>query len=844
MRLLIEAAVFRVEFMVASTFGHRHSSRLGAGLALLFLAAAAGFAQRAIFPVATESALTVLPASVELDGRRACVQLIVVGKAPDSSSRDVTAQAVYRPDDDLIAIEPNGFVRARRDGTTTLTVEANGKSLRVPVTVRRTAEAMPVSFRRDVIAALSVGGCNQGSCHGTPAGKNGFALSLRGGDPAADFRALTRDQFGRRTSSADPDASLMLQKGLGTMPHEGGVRWRAESVPAQLVRDWIAAGCPNDSPALPSIARLEILPGPRTVHVPDMDQQLAVRAHFADGGSRDVTRLCVFTSSDPAIADVGETGRVVFARTGEAAILVRYLDVMQVIQLTCVDARPEFQWPSPPEVNDVDRLLFAKLKQMRIAPADMCSDAQFLRRVSLDLTGAVPTPAEARAFLNDPTPNKRERAIDRLLESPGFADFWALKWADVLRTSRKTMQVKGAQGLHGWLRAHLAANTPFDRIVRELLTATGSSAVSPAGNFYRVARDPSGQAEAVAQLFCGVRLQCAKCHNHPFERWTQDDYVGMASFFARVRARPDPTFAPPAKNAAPEAEIVYVERTGELTNPRTGQPVPPRPLGGTPLLADGDRRVALADWLTAPANPFFARSVANRVWFHLFGRGIVDPVDDLRDSNPPAHPALLDFLARDFATHQYDLRRLLRLVLLSRTYQLGESGGTAGNNDDKYFARSRPRLLSAEQLLDAVCDVTGVPERFAGLPLGTRAVQLPDGDGQHPFLKAFGQPARELPCECERDGESNLAQALQLVSGPTLHDKLREPKNRIGGLLAKAGAENELFEELFLAAYGRLPQPRELETAHEHMAKAGDPRRGLEDLLWALLNSPEFLFRR
>jgi hypothetical protein len=516
---------------------------------------------------------------------------------------------------------------------------------------------------------------------------------------------------------------------------------------------------------------------------------------------------------------------------------------MQVLKLTCIEPRPDFAWPNPPETNEIDRLLFAKLRQLQIVPAGLCTDAQFLRRVTLDLTGALPTPAEARAFLNDPTPNKRERAIDRLLESPQFADFWALKWSDVLRTSRKSMQAKGAQGLHDWLRAQLAANTPIDRIVRDLLTASGSSSLSPAANFYRVAREPAAQAEAVAQLFFGVRLQCAKCHNHPFEHWTQDDYAGMAAFFARLHTRADPAFPPPGKDAPPVAEIVYLERSGEFLRPKSGQPAPPQPLGAPPLAADGDRRAALADWLLSPTNPFFARSIVNRAWFHLFGRGIVHPVDDFRASNPPAHPEVLDFLARDFATHQFDLRRLLRQILTSRAYQLSEIGGSAKNADDKYFSHALPRLLSAEQLLDAVSDVTGVPERFAGFPAGTRAVQLPDGEIQNSFLKVFGQPARELACECERDSEANLGQALQLVGGAPLHDKLREPKNRLGALLAKSAAETEILEELYLAALGRLPQASEVQAAHDHLAKAGDARRGFEDVLWALLNSPEFLFR-
>jgi hypothetical protein len=588
---------------------------------------------------------------------------------------------------------------------------------------------------------------------------------------------------------------------------------------------------------------LEIIPGSRTLRAPASSQQLAVRAHFADGRVRDVTRLSQFSVNDSMVADVGDHGRVTFHRAGEAAVLVRFLETMQVVRLGYIEPRPDFQWPNPPESNAVDRLLFARLRHMQIVPSELCTDAEFLRRATLDLTGALPTPAAARAFLGDPSPNKRERAIDRLLETPAFADFWALKWSDVLRASRRTMQPKGASALHGWLREHLLANTKFDGIVRELLTAIGSSATEPAANFYRVARDPQGQAEAVTQLFCGVRLQCAKCHNHPSEQWTTNDYAGMAAFFARVRTKPDSSFPPAAKDTRPDAEFVFLDRSGELLDPRTGQPVTPKPLGASPATGAGDRRALLAEWLVSPQNPYFARSVANRIWFHLFGRGIVEPVDDFRESNPPVHPELLDLLASEFTKSQYDLRHLVRLIMNSRAYQLSERGGTAASSGETHFGRMRPRLLTAEQLLDAICDVTGVPERFSGYPLGTRAVQLPDGDAQHPFLKTFGQPARELPCECERDSESNLAQALQLVSGPTLHEKLRESNNRIGALLARKIGDAEILEDLCLAAFGRMPRNGELEAAREHLIKAGDVRRGLEDLLWAMLNSPEFLFR-
>jgi hypothetical protein len=789
----------------------------------------------ALFRPATASepvVLEVSPATVVLDGPRGGCQLLISGRGAGGSVSDLTAAAEIRVEANLVAIEPGGYLRPRRDGETMLTIRAGGHVTRVPVTVRGVGDPRPSGFRREVIAALAVGGCNQGACHGSPQGKNGFHLSLRGADPAADLLALTRDQFGRRADRNDPDASLVLRKGIGIDPHEGGVRWRRDGDAVIAVRSWLAGGMPDDPPMLPPIARLEVLPGPRVLST--SRQQVAVLAHFADGSTRDATRFTVFSSSDGAIADVSETGLVEFHGSGEVAILCRYLDALKAVRLTFVAARPEFRWNDPPENNAIDRHLFAKLRLMQIEPSGLCTDAEFLRRTSLDLTGSLPTPDTVRAFLSDSTADKRLKLIDRLLEAPGYADFWALKWADLLRVSRRSLQPKGALGLHEWLRTQLRANVPFDRVVRELLITRGSSASEPAVNFYRIGRDPQTLAETTALLFCGVRLQCAKCHNHPTERWTQDDYAGFAAYFARVRLRPDP-------NAG--GEVMYLDRAGEVAHPRTGQPTPPRPLGGSPAPIAGDRREALADWLLAPGNPFFARSVVNRAWYHLFGRGIVEPVDDFRDANPPASAELLDYLAGEFTAHGHDLKHLLRLIVMSRTYQLSSQTTPTNADDVKYFSHAIARPLTAEQLLDAVCDVTGLPEQFKGLPAGTRAVQLPDGEGNHPLLKSFGQPARELACECERDQAGTLPQALLLATGPTLNDKLRQPDNRLGRLLAANRPANEMLEELMLAAVGRPPRPAEIAALREHLAKSVDVRRAWEDVLWALLNSRDFLER-
>jgi hypothetical protein len=576
---------------------------------------------------------------------------------------------------------------------------------------------------------------------------------------------------------------------------------------------------------------------------PARRQQLAVLATFADGAVRDMTRLTVFSSSDEGVATVSRTGLVEFHQAGEVAILCRYLENLQAVRLTYLEPRPGFRWPSPPENNAIDRHVFAKLKMLSIPPSDLCTDAEFVRRAYLDLCGVLPAAKEVRTFLSSKAKDRRAKLIDGLLDRPEYADFWALKWADVLRSNRKTIEVKGTRVYQRWLRGQLARNRPFDQVVRDLLTARGSTFANPPANYYRVARDPQNLAETTAQLFFGVRMQCAKCHNHPFERWTQDDYYSLAAFFARVRHKPS-AVEPAGAGAGGAAEVIFVARDGEVAHPRTGKVMSPRVLGlAAPVPAGKDRRQVLADLVTSPRNPFFAKSVVNRIWFHLNGRGIVDPVDDFRDSNPSANDELLDALAKDFVAHKYDLKRLIRAIMNSRTYQLSSEPTKLNEDDNKYFSHAVTRLLTAEQLLDAVCQATEVAEKFEGMPAGTRAVQLPDGDVNHPFLKTFGQPAREIACECEREGDSNLAQALQLINGSTINEKLRNPANRLGKLLAKKLKPEEVLAELYLATLSRPPTAAEAKELLQYVAEAKDKRKGWEDVHWTLLNSKEFLFR-
>jgi uncharacterized protein DUF1549/uncharacterized protein DUF1553 len=574
-------------------------------------------------------------------------------------------------------------------------------------------------------------------------------------------------------------------------------------------------------------------------------QQLAVVANFADGSKRDITLLSVFSSSDPSIADVSKTGLVEFKQSGEAAILVRYLEHMVTVRLTYLKPKDGFAWTNPPEQNYIDKFIFAKLKMLNILPADLCTDQEFLRRACMDLCGVLPTGDEAKAFLTSTDPAKRAKLIDQLLERPEYADFWTLKWADVLRANRKTLQLDGVHKYHEWIRENLANNRGFDQWVRELITSDGSTYANPPANFYRVAKDPTSLAETTAQLFFGVRMQCAKCHNHPFEKWTQDDYYSLAAFFARVKLKKDPN-EEATKQPAQAAELVFLDRAGEVTQPRTGKVMPPKVFGEAKpaeVPPDGDRREALAAWLTRPDNPFLPRSVVNRVWYHLLGRGIVDPVDDFRDSNPASNEELLNALAKDFVDHKFDLKHVIRTVMNSRTYQLSAQTNDFNKDDSKYFSHAVTRMHTAEQLLDAICSATAVPEKFAGLPLGTRATQLPDGEVNHVFLKTFGQPARELACECERESDSNLAQALQLINGPTIHEKLRNPTNRIGQLLTAKKPDAEIVNELYYATLSRAPVEAEVKAVMDHVNKNQDKRKAWEDVAWALINSKEFLFR-
>lgn len=629
------------------------------------------------------------------------------------------------------------------------------------------AEESAVSFRREVVPILTRHACATGACHGSPSGKGGFRLSLRGFDADLDQATIIREAFGRRVNSADAESSLLLRKPLMEIAHGGGRKLRRTDTSYAILNRWIAQGCPVDSPKGTICTELTLAPYQRDRQWPDVRFPLQVIARFDDGSQREVTHLADFTSTDETVAMVSAAGEVRGVDRGEAVIVVRYLDQLVIANVTILKEVDGFAWTDPPATNPIDTRLFAHQKRLSIVPSDICSDGEFIRRLYLDVLGLLPTSTETRTFLAETSADKRAKLIDRVLERDEYAQFWAQKWGDLLQVKSSKLSSAGVAKFHEWLVRAIRDNRPYDQFATELLTATGSTFENPSANFYRAAADVETCTESASQVFLGIRIQCAKCHNHPYERWTQDHYYGMGAFFRRVQRRPD---------RDSDEITVWLSDRGDVIQPRTNQPIAPLvPLDGlVPVPAGTDRRVAFAKWLTNPANPFFAKVGVNRLWGHVMGRGLVDPVDDFRDSNPASDPELLDWLAAEFAspTARYDQKRILRLMLNSRTYQLSSQTNRFNERDGKLFSHALARPLPAEPLLDAICSVTGVDERYPGLPAGTRATQLPSPDVGNDFLKVFGQPARNTVCDCERSREPKLSQSLQLLSGDFLQKKL------------------------------------------------------------------------
>jgi len=689
------------------------------------------------------------------------------------------------------------------------------------------------NFENDISPLLTRHGCNGSQCHGKAEGQNGFKLSVFGFDAQADWHALTIESKGRRANAAAPEQSLFLAKASGSVPHQGGARIPAGAPDFETIRAWLAAGAPFGATNDARVVKVELEPREKIL-APGAKLQLRVNATYSDGRKADVTRFCVFQSNNDSLARVDEHGAVVIGSLpGQTSIMARYLG--EVTSFMAIVPRPGKPVGDAgfAEFNFIDRHVNAHLKKLNLRPSDVSDDATFLRRAHLDIIGTLPTADEARRFLSDQSADRRAKLVDALLARPEFADFWALKWADLLRVDRQKLSPRDAYAYYRWIREQFALNRPLDQFARTLLTVEGPLDDAPAGHFYKVVNKPGEMANAVSQVFLGVRIACAECHHHPFDRWSQTDYYGMSGFFSQVSVR---------KGAL--GETLLAEGNPGVKHPRTGEAVQPYALGtGMPAAAPaGDRRRVLAEWFTAPENPFFARNLANRLVAHFLGRGVVEPVDDVRATNPPGNPALLDAVAKSLVDARFDLKQFIRTVTASRTYQLSATPNETNAQDEQNYSRALFKRLPAEVLLDAVCDVTGVPEKFDGVPAGARAVQLWDSQTQHYFLKLFGRPVRVTACECERNVEASIAQVLHLLNSPGLHAKLMHADGRLARLGAAHADNARLAEELYLTFYSRPPGDAERALAMRHFAMGRDRQQALEDYAWSLLNTVEFSF--
>ena len=712
-------------------------------------------------------------------------------------------------------------------------------TLLAPPSFAAKSQEKPISFLNQVEPILTRRGCNQGACHGSQFGKGGFKLSLAGYDPDLDYESIVRYGRGRRLQRIQPQTSLFLKKPTLAVPHLGGRLFDAQSEDYQTLTQWIAQGAPKPNPKDPVVVRLMVTPERRILH-PKETFQLKVFAEYSDNTKQDVTRHTRVTSLNETLAEATPEGKVTAKQAGATAVMLRYAGLATVSHVVIPYVQPVAPPPNFSTQNPIDRLIAQRWRELRLAPSPLCSDSEFLRRASLDTIGTLPTPSEIRAFLADKTPDKRARLIDRLLDRPEYATYWTLKWNDLLRNSRVTLQVKGMWSLSNWTHANFAQNRPYNVFVHDLLTAQGGAYSDSPANYFRAATTPQELTETTAQLFLGVRLQCAKCHQHPFEKWSQRDYYQFSAYFARIGFR---------ESAGAKEPTLYILPQGEVRHPKTGERMSPTPLafGRSVKLAaldpdvNGDRRVALADWLTSRENVPFAKMVVNRYWGYLMGRGIVHPVDDMRVTNPSSNPELLDHLAQDFVAHNYDLKHLIRAICNSQVYQRSATPTPDNRLDEVFYSRYPPKQMPAEVLLDSLCMATGVPEKFVDFPLGTQAIQLPDATTSSPFLDTFGRPPRTTVCECERTAEPNLNQALQLITGDVVNGKISAIDGRVSQLIRTQKSDKEAIEDLYLVTLSRLPTASEWRLTLAAFSHAKDRRQAMEDLLWALLNRKEFI---
>jgi hypothetical protein len=794
--------------------------------------------------------LKVEPASVTLDDGRDVRSVLVFGETASGQRFDLTSDAVLKSESSEVEIDQGRYLLPKKAGQADVMISFGDLKTKLPVTVKDAA-VPEVRFVRDVQPVLSKLGCNAGTCHGSAKGKNGFKLSLRGYDPEYDYQALINDLSGRRFNRVNVDESLMLLKPTAEVPHEGRQPLKPGSREYQLIRQWIAEGTKFEDPAKNRVQSIEVFPSEVELDLPGRAQHLLVMAHYPDGAVRDVTRETILSSNNGDVAEVKE-GVVTGLRRGEAAVLARYEGCYATKLVTVMGDRSGYKWREVADYNYIDQFVDAKLKKMQILPSDLCSDAEFIRRVSLDLTGLPPTPERVRSFLADKAPiqEKRQRLIDELLAGDDYNEYWANKWADLLQCNSEHLGEKGVWVFHDWIKHAIAENKPYDTFVRQLLLAEGSSYRNPEVNYYRALREPGKITEDVSQTFLGVRFNCNKCHDHPFEKWTQRQYYEFGAYFARVAIKRGSLGKESIRSftgdlmQVPGEEIVYLKDDGEVQNPRTGMNVGPKvPVGEAPDGAkEDDRRVPFVEWLTSKGNPYFAEAMANRTWSYFFGRGIIDPVDDIRGSNPPSNPELLEALKDDFVKSGFDVRHLMRNICLSRTYQLSINKNKWNEDDNVNFSHAIPRRLTAEQMLDAIAIATGDRPKFKGMPAGMRPAELPDGIvAGNDFLALFGRPKRQSACECERTSNVTLAHALNLINGTTISECLSAPANRIAKIVEDEKDDQKVVEDIYFSVLNRPPTEKELGTVD---FSTGSRLEVAQDLTWALMNSPAFLFNR
>jgi hypothetical protein len=799
--------------------------------------------------------LRILPADITLTGPHASQRLLVLADEKGQVNGERTQQAKFTSAHPAVAtVDNSGIVRAAGDGETSITASVDGKQTTVKVTVRKTKEPFTWSFRNHVIPMLTRAGCNSGACHGALAGKGGLKLSLRGYDPTSDHFVLTRQALGRRIDRSEPARSLVLLKPTQAVSHGGGQKIEPGSADYHLFADWIAGGAPGPRPNDSRIQRLELLPA-AAILKPKDTLQILVRAWYSDGHSEDVTRWAKFNSSEDMVATVNADGKATVAGYGEAAITVWYSNLVAANRIAVPFPNAIYSFPSSAG-KDIDSLVLKKLESLRIPLSPSCSDAEFLRRAYLDAAGMLPKPEELQKFLADKSPSKRARMIDALLERPEFVDYWAYKWSDVLLITTRRLPQPAVWSFYQFVRQSIADNKPWDRFARDILTAKGSSLDNGAANYYVLHKDISDLTESTSVTFMGMSITCCRCHNHPLEKWTQDQYWSMANLFSRVAL----------KNGERNGEVIVQSLpSGDVPHLRRGVPMPPAPLDGKPLSLENstDRRAYFVDWLTAADNPYFARALVNRVWRNFMGRGLVEAEDDLRQTNPPTNPELLDALAQDFIAHKYDVKHLIRTIMNSATYQRSSRPLPENKNDDRFYSHYLIRRLPAEVILDAYSQVTDVPTPFTqissaagdsasnynGYPLGTRALQLPDSLVVSRFLDAFGRPERSQTCSCERQQDSSVAQALHVNNGKTLNDKIRAKNSRIEAWLRDKIPDEEAIRRLFVLALCREPTAAEQKKFLALLAESSaDPkttrREALEDFFWSVLASKEFMFNR